>query len=113
MHDKYGHCWQCGTKRVVGARPRTTSETTSVPQFASYEEMAKVPKRRPFLLRVNPVTRLFWFLVLAGLFKFFASPFLGKYGTYIVIVASVLGLIVILWRYFRRDPTEGVGVKLN
>jgi len=25
----------------------------------------------------------------------------------------VIALIVILWRFFRRDPAEGVGIKLN
>ena len=53
------------------------------------------------------------FLVTIVLVKFFASPFLGKYGIYIIIAVAVLGLIFSLWGHFKRDPTEGVGVKLN
>jgi DNA-directed RNA polymerase subunit RPC12/RpoP len=118
MDDKYRHCWQCGTKRVVGTRPpRNPAEITAVPQFASYEEMAKVPKQQPFIFRLflqpNLLRRPLILLVMVGLLKFFGSPFLGKYGLYIVIVVGVVGLIVILWGHFRRDPTEGVGVKLN
>jgi hypothetical protein len=113
MDDKYGHCWQCGSKRTVGRKPRSAAGVKAVPQFASYEEMAKVPARQPFLFRRGPITRLFWFVLIIGLFKFLSSQFLGKYGTYIVITVGVLGLVVILWRSFHRDPTEGVGVKLN
>ena len=97
---------------MLGRKPRT-APVEAVPQFASYEEMAKVPARRPFLFRMNPITRLFWFLVMVVVFKVVSSPFIGKYGTYIVIVVGVVGLVVILWRSFRRDPNEGIGVKLN
>jgi len=118
MDDKYGHCWQCGTKRAIGKRPpRPPDEVAAVPTFASYEEMAAVPKEQPLLFRLflrrSPLQRPLILLVMLGLLKFFGSPFLGKYGLYIVIVVGVLGLIVILWTHFRRDPTEGVGVKLN
>jgi hypothetical protein len=118
MDDKYGHCWHCGAKPVVGTRPANQPvEVTAVPKFASYEEMAKVPKQQPFIfrlfLRPNPLRRPLIFLVMLGLLKFFGSPFLGKYGLYIVIVVGLLGLIGILWGHFRRDPTEGVGIKLN
>ena len=118
MDDKYGHCWQCGTKRVIGKRTsRSPDKVTAVPTFASYEEMAAVPKQQPLLFRLflrrSPLQRPLILLVMLGLLKFFGSPFLGKYGLYIVIVVGVLGLIVILWAHFRRDPSEGVGVKLN
>ena len=46
-------------------------------------------------------------------FKIASAPFLGTYGLYIVIVVAVISLVIILWRYFRRDPTDGVGIKLN
>src|ERR1700741_5457757 len=88
MEDKFSHCWQCGSKRAVGRKPRPVAEVEAVPQFRSYEEMAKVPARRPFIFRINPITRLFWFLIIFVLFKFLSSQFLGKYGTYIVIVVG-------------------------
>ena len=122
MEDQYGHCWQCGTKRAIGKKPqRAIAEVKAVPQFASYEEMAKVPKQQPFILRLflrpNPLRRPLIFLVGLGLLKFFGSlfesPFLNKYGLYIVIVVGMVGLIIILFSHFRRDPSDGVGVKLN
>lgn len=118
MDDKHGHCWQCGAKRVLGKRPpRQPEEITSVPKFASYEELANVPKQQPFIfrlfLRPNLLRRPLMLLVILGLLKFFGSPFLGKYGLYIVIVVGVVGLIGILWGHFRRDNTDGVGLKLH
>ena len=85
----------------------------ATPQFASYEEMAKVPDRPMFIFRRGLLQRVFWFGLAVLLVKFFGSSFLGKYGLYIVIGGGVIGLILILWRSFRRDPSEGVGVKLN
>lgn len=122
MENKYGHCWKCGAKRAIGTRPpRDPAEVKAVPHFASYEEMAKVPKQQPFIFRLflqpNLLRRPLILLVMMGLLKFFGSlfdsPFLSKYGLYIVIVVGVVGLIIILWSHFRGDPTEGVGVKLN
>jgi hypothetical protein len=122
MEDKYGHCWQCGAKRAIGTKPpREPNEVKAVPQFASYEEMAKVPKQQPFILRLflrpNPLRRPLILLVLMVLLKLFGSlfdsPFLNEYGLYIVIVIGVGGLVIILWSHFRRDPTDGVGVRLN
>jgi len=113
MEDKYSHCWQCGSKRVLGRKPRPAAEVEAVPEFASYEKLANVPDRPHFLFRRNPITRVFWLLLIMGIFKVLSSQFLGKYGTYIVIGVAVVGLVVILWRSFRRDPSEGVGVKLN
>jgi hypothetical protein len=116
MEDKYGHCWQCGAQRVVGTKAPRQTPAVAVPTFASFEELAP-EKPQPLFVRLitrrNPLRRPLIFLLILILFKFFASPFLGKYGLYIVIVAGVLGLIIILWGHFKRDPTEGVGVKLN
>jgi hypothetical protein len=116
MEDNYSHCWQCGAKRVAGKKPPSQKQAAAVPTFASFEELAPV-KPQPLIVRLitrrNILQRPLIFVVGLVLFKVFASPFLGKYGLYIVIVAGVLGLIFILWGHFRRDPTEGVGVKLN
>jgi hypothetical protein len=114
IENKYLHCWQCGTKH--GPQPtkqQKSVEQIAVPKFASYEEIAKVPANAGWIWRRGPVMRIFWFLLVAGLLKVLASPFLGAYGTYIVLVFGVGALVVILWRYFRRDPTDGVGIKLH
>jgi len=121
MEEKFGHCWQCGAKRVVGSKPRPqTTVTSAIPKFESYEELAKVPTEQPLLLRLilrpnllrRPLLVLVMFLFL-GLLKFLDSPFLSKYGLYLVIVGGILGLVFILWGHFRRDPGEGSGIKLN
>jgi hypothetical protein len=83
--------------------------------------MAKVPKQQPFIIRLflrpNPLRRPLILLLMLGLLKgfgaLFDSPFLNKYGLYIVIGVGVVGLIIILWGHFHRDSTEGVGIKLN
>jgi hypothetical protein len=84
-----------------------------VPRFASYEELAKVPSRPPWILRRGPLQRIS--ILLGGLiiFKIITAPFLGRYGLYIVVGVAVLALVIILWGFFRRDPSEGVGIKLN
>ena len=101
---------------MIGTKAPGQTEATAVPTFASFEELAPV-KPQPLIVRLitrrNPLQRPLILLVMLILFKFLASPFLGKYGLYIVIVVGVLGLIVILWGHFKRDPTEGVGIKLN
>src|SRR3982751_3033340 len=114
IDEEYSHCWQCGTKRIVGRKPtQQASPETAVPQFASYEKLAHVPQRSMFLFRRGPIQRLLWLLIILVIFKLATSAFLGKYGTYIVLILGVLGLVVVLWRSFRRDQTEGVGIKLN
>ena len=115
LEDKYSHCWQCGTKRVVGVKPRQQpAEVTAVPTFTSYEEMEKpAPLFVRLLLRRNPLQRPIALVIMLILVKVFGSPFMGKYGLYIFIGVAVMGLLFILWGYFRRDPNEGVGVKLN
>jgi len=88
-------------------------EASTVPEFASYEELAKVPSRPMWVLRRGPFQRIFYLLLVLLIFKVTASPLLGKYGVYVVAVVGVVALAIILWRSFRRDPTEGVGIKLN
>ena len=66
-----------------------------------------------WFLRRGPLQRLFWVLLIMALIKVLGSQFLGKYGLYIVAGVGVIGLVLILWGFFRRDPNEGVGVKLN
>ena len=132
IEDKYAHCWQCGAPNAVKQRTQTatpnqtpapeqtltrehtlTSEQKSVPDFASYEELAHVPSRPMWLFRRGPLQRLFYFLLAVVLVKVVGSPFLGKYGVYIVAGVAVIALIMILWGFFRRDPTENVGIKLD
>ena len=128
IEDKYAHCWQCGAPNVVKQRTQTATpqdttarpeakparpEEKSVPGFASYEELAHVPSRPMWFLRRGPLQRLFYFLLAIILVKVVGSPFLGKYGVYIVAGVAVIALIMILWGFFRRDPQEGVGIKLN
>jgi hypothetical protein len=66
-----------------------------------------------WFLRRGPLQRLFYFLLVIILVKVVGSPFLGKYGVYVVAGVAVIALILILWGFFRRDPQEGVGIKLN
>ena len=114
IEDKYAHCWQCGVPNVAKQRTQTAvPKQKSAPDFASFEELAHVPSRPMWLFRRGPLQRLFYFLLAVVLVKIFSSQFLGKYGVYIVAVVGVIGLVVILWGFFRRDPNEGVGVKLN
>ena len=116
MEDKFGHCWQCGVKRVVGTKSPVQTQATAVPTFASFEELA--PEKPPPLIirlmtRRNPLRRPLLFVAALVLSKVLLSPFLGKYGVYIIVAVAVLGLILSLWGHFKRDPSEGVGIKLN
>lgn len=119
IEDQYAHCWQCGApnavKRAQPARPQG-----AVPAFESYEELAKVPSRPTWFLRRGPLQKLAIFLVGAvvlkiadAFFNFVNAPFFRSYGLYIVIGVAVIALLIILWKFFRRDPGEGVGIKLN
>jgi hypothetical protein len=114
IEDKYAHCWQCGAAKALR---RTAQEgqapATAVPGFESYEELAKVPSRPMWIMRRGPLQRLVLFLAIITLVKVLSSQFVGKYGVYIVGGVAVIGLVIILWGFFRRDPNEGVGVKLN
>ena len=114
IEDKYAHCWQCGAPNAVRQRTQTAApERKSVPEFASYEELAHVPSRPNWFLRRGPLQRLFYLLLVIVLVKVVGSPFLGRYGVYIVAGVAIVALIMILWGFFRRDPTEGVGLKLD
>lgn len=117
IEDKYAHCWQCGApnavKRAQPARPQSARPQSSVPAFASYEELAKVPSKPIWLLRRGPLQKLAFFLIGIVIVKIASAPFLGTYGLYIVIGVAVIALVIILWKFFRRDPGEGVGIKLN
>jgi DNA-directed RNA polymerase subunit RPC12/RpoP len=114
IEDQYAHCWQCGAPNVVKQRTQTAKpEQQSVPGFASYEELAHVPSRPNWFLRRGPLQRGFYFLLIVILVKVVGSQFLGKYGVYIVAGVAVIALIMILWSFFHRDPSEGVGIKLD
>jgi hypothetical protein len=85
----------------------------AVPEFAFYGELAKVPSRPPWILRRGPLQRICILVAFLILFKVASAPFIGAYGLYIVIGVAVVSLVIVLWRFFRRDPNEGVGIKLN
>lgn len=114
VDEKYAHCWQCGAPKVV---PRTTRPAEvsqkAVPEFASYEELAHVPARPMWIMRRGPLQRIVFIIGILTIFKIFSSRFLGTYGVYIVAGVALIALVFILWGFFRRDPNEGVGVKLN
>jgi len=116
--DNYLHCWQCGKRRVFqSTSPPQTKEQVAVPAFESYEEIARSPTKLDWLFRFGPLARLSLFLIFAVIFKVVSavseSPFLAAYGTYILLGIAVVALVVILWRHFHRDPTEGVGINLH
>jgi hypothetical protein len=112
IEDKYAHCWQCGApkpvKRIAPAVP-----AQAVPQFSSYEELAHVPSRPMWIMRRGPLQRIVLLLGIVTILKVLSSRFVGTYGVYIVVGVAVIALIIILWSFFRRDPNDGVGVKLN
>ena len=66
-----------------------------------------------WIMRRGPLQRIVMLLAIMIIFKIASAPFVGKYGLYIVIGIAVIALILILWGFFRRDPNEGVGVKLH
>jgi hypothetical protein len=114
IEDKYAHCWQCGVPNQLRRRKQEPAlPQKAVPGFASYEELAKVPARPTWILRRGPLQRIVMLLVIVTIFKILSAPFLGTYGLYIVVGVAVIALVIILWRSFRRDPAEGVGIKLN
>jgi hypothetical protein len=114
VEDKYAHCWQCGAPKAVKQSTQTApAPAKAVPEFASYEELAHVPARPMWIMRRGPLQRIVLLLGILLIFKIGSSRFLGTYGLYIVAGVAVIALIVILWGFFRRDPDDGVGVKLN
>jgi len=114
VEDKYAHCWQCGAPKPGKQSTQTAdAPAKAVPEFASYEELAHVPARPPWILRRGPLQRISIIIGFLIIFKIASSRFLGTYGLYIVAGVAVIALVVILWGFFRRDPNDGVGVKLN
>ena len=62
------------------------------------------------------MTRILSYALVVAIFivlKILSSQFFGAYGLYIFIAVAVIALLLILWRSFRRDTSEGVGIKLN
>ena len=51
--------------------------------------------------------------VLFVILKILSSQFFGTYGLYIFIALALVVLILILWRSFRRDKSDGVGINLH
>jgi hypothetical protein len=114
VEDKYAHCWQCGAPKAVKQSTQTaTAPANAVPEISSFEELAHVPARPMWIMRRGPLQRIVLLLGILLIFKIGSSRFLGTYGLYIVAGVAVIALIVILWGFFRRDPDDGVGVKLN
>ena len=115
IEDKYAHCWQCGAANAVKRTQQTPMPPPpqSVPAFASYEELARVPPRPMWIMRRGPLQRLTFWLIAIIIFKTVSAPFLGKYGVYIVAGVGLVLLVGILWSFFRRDPNEGVGINLH
>jgi hypothetical protein len=115
VEDKYAHCWQCGAPKAVSRRTQPAAEVRpkAVPEFASYEELAHVPARPMWIMRRGPLQRIVLLAGITTLFKVLSGRFFNTYGLYIVAGVAIIGLVLILWGFFHRDPNEGVGVKLN
>jgi len=117
VEDKHSYCWHCGKKRVVPAEQVISrTERAAVPEFASFEQLAPEPASHQWIVRRGPMTRILSYAVVLVVFvvlKILASRFFGRYGLYIFIALALVALILILWRSFRRDTSEGVGIKLH
>ena len=114
VEDKYAHCWQCGAPNAVKrTTPEPKAPIQAVPGFESYEELAHVPSRPMWIMRRGPLQRIVFLLAHVIISKVLASRFVGTYAVYIVAGVAVIALVLILWGFFRRDPNEGVGIKLN
>ena len=72
-----------------------------------------MPARPMWIMRRGPLQHIVRLLIILTILKIASSRFLGTYGVYIVAGVAVIALAIILWGFFRRDPNEGVGVKLN
>lgn len=117
VEDEHSYCWHCGKKRVPRAQEeaRRTGHT-AVPGFASFEQLAPEPSSHQWIFRRGPMTRILSYAVVVAVlivFKIVSSQFFGAYGLYIFIAVALVALLLILWRSFRRDSNEGVGIKLN
>ena len=110
IEDGYSHCWNCGSK-LTATQPSTKKPLSGVLRFTSVETEANLPKVKGWWFKI-PGVRLILGLVMLGILKILGSAFLGTYGLYIFIGAAVLAMLIILWRFFHRDPIEGVGIEL-
>ena len=117
VEDNHSYCWHCGKKRVLSAEQQTKgNEQAAVPGFASFEQLAPEPASHGWIFRRGPMTRILSYavvLVVFVVFKILASQFFGAYGLYVFVGVALVALILILWRSFRRDTSEGVGIKLH
>ena len=114
IEDKYAHCWQCGSPKPVKRTTQTPEASQkALPEFASYEELAHVPSRPMWIMRRGPLQRIVLLVGILTVFKILSSRLFGAYGVYMVAGVALIALVLILWGFFRRDPNEGVGVKLN
>lgn len=117
VEDKHPYCWHCGQKRRPVPEPETRRpEEAAVPEFASFEQLAPEPASHQWIFRRGPMTRVLSYAVLLVVFvvaKILASQFFGAYGLYIFVAVALVVLILILWRSFRRDTSEGVGINLH
>lgn len=115
VEDKHAFCWHCGAKRAPSAEQKAT-QPAAVPKFASFEQLAPEPASHGFVFRRSPLARIVWSVIAIVIFvisKIVASRFFGAYGLYIFAAIALLGLVVVLWRFFRRDTSEGVGIDLH
>ena len=83
---------------------------------AAFEQLAPEPRTHGLLFRRGPHIRVLSYalaLVIFVIFKILASRFFGTYGLYIFVAVALIALILILWRFFHRDTSEGVGINLH
>ena len=117
VKDEYSYCWHCGKKQVLSAEQEARrTEPAAVPEFAAFEQLAPEPASHKWIFRRGPMTRILSYaavIAVVVVVKILSSQFFGAYGLYIFIAIAVVVLILILWRSFRRDTNEGVGIKLN
>jgi hypothetical protein len=117
IDDKHTFCWQCGKRRVLHQEQTIEQrERSAVPDFASFEQLAPEPPSHGWLFKRGLPPRLISYallLVIFVIFKILSSRFFGAYGLYIFVGAAFFALILILWRFFHRDTSEGVGIKLH
>jgi len=117
IEDKHTFCWQCGKKRVQQQELKVEQHKPSaVPGFASFEQLAPEPASHQWIFRRGLRIRLLWYallLAIFAIFKILAAQFFGTYGLYIFVAVALIALILILWRFFHRDASEAVGIKLH
>ena len=117
VDDEHTFCWQCGKKRVPQPEQKAEQrQKAATPNYASCEQLAPEPRSHSFIFRRGPHIRIFSYLLLLVIFvifKILASRFFGTYGLYIFVGVALMALILILWRFFNRDTSEGVGIKLH